>query len=595
MTLTPAQTHALRALADRLSAAPRGLRSALVRDTALALGLSVTSVYRRLKEMDVTGKRKTRSDAGRRKVDRDLALLVGGLVHTAQRANDKRTTTIKEAVRIVADNGLGVPDPETGEIVMPSVSTVARAMRAMGCHPSQLGRGKATGRMRSPHPNWMWQVDASVCVLYYLPGGRMSVLDERIYNARKPGRLADIGDQRITRYVVVDHCTGYLYVRYALERGESATGVLTTLIEAMSDRGPRDPMHGVPLHLYADKGSGNRNGLITEFCERLGVKLLYHAAGTANATGAVEKAQDIVERHFEGRLRFTEISQIEQIQALADRWRRHFNAHAVHTRLRVPRSVAWLRITDDQLRTASRDALIAISHWPVVERTVARDMTVRVDTRLPQYGVQVYDLRNLAYAGLSPSDKVRVELNPFRAPAVIVIKTMPDGTERRWDVEPIQRDEWGFDAAAPVAGLEYRSLPDTVSDKSLKDIAERAAPTEQVRHPYPDIDIMADLREAPLSMRPAGRDVLGRPPVAETVLLTHMQASLRLKDRQPEAFERNAVGCMDYILQQYPDRVPEDKLDELAAEIGRRFGPVRPATYTTFNMDGPARAMGGAS
>lgn len=595
MPLTPAQNLALRALADRLTASPRGRRSALVQDTALTLGLSTTSVYRRLKEMGATDKRKTRSDAGRRKVDRDLALLVGGLVHTAQRANGKRTTTIKEAVRIVADNGMGVADPETGEITMPSVSSVARTMREMGCHPSQLGRGKATGRLRSPHPNWMWQIDASVCVLYYLPGGRMSVLDERLYNARKPGRLVDIGDHRITRYIVADHCTGYLYVRYALERGESAAGVLTTLIEAMSDRGPRDPMHGVPLHLYADKGSGNRNGLMAEFCARLGIKSLYHAAGTANATGAVEKAQDIVERHFEGRLRFTEVSQLEQIQTLADRWRRHFNAHAVHTRLRVPRSVAWLRITDEQLRTASRDALIAISHWPMVERTVARDMTVRVDTRLPQYGVQVYDLRNLAYAGISPSDKVRVELNPFRAPAVIVIKAMPDGTERRWDVEPLRYDEWGFDAAAPVAGVEYRSLPDTLSDKVLKDIATHSAPTEQTRHPYPDIDIMADVREAPLSMRPAGRDILAVVPAADAVPLTHMQAASRIKDRQPDAFARSATACMDYIRQTYPDRVPEDKLDELAAEIGRRFGVVRAATYTSFNMGGPARAVGGAS
>ena len=122
----------------------------------------------------------------------------------------------------------------------------------------------------------------------------------------------------------------------------------------MSDRGPRDPMHGVPSILYMDKSGGNQSSLIRNFCATLGIELHYHAAGNAPATGSVEVAQNIVEREFEGRLRFADVRDLEQLQEMADRWRRHYNAHAVHRRLACTRNAAWLRITPEQLRAGYR-------------------------------------------------------------------------------------------------------------------------------------------------------------------------------------------------------------------------------------------------
>lgn len=576
MRLTQTQTAALRALAARIERAPHGARSELVAQGARELGLSRATLYRHLRTLGVVDERKTRADAGRRCVTREQALAVAGLVHVARRANGKQTMTIKRAADIVAANGIAGLDAEGA----PSVSTVARAMRDYGCHPGQLKTGKATGRMRSPHPNWCWQIDASVCVLYYLPGGKMRLLDERMFNERKPGRLADIGDQRITRYVVVDHCTGALYLRYALERGESALGVLTTLIEAMADRGERDPMHGVPFRLYLDKSGGNKSGLVGEFCTRMNIEALYHAAGAANATGAVEVAQNIVEREFESRLRFTDVRDLEGLQAMADRWRRHFNAHVRHTRHKMTRNQAWLRIKPDQLRTASREAMQAVAHWRAEERTVSRSLTISVDTRLPAWGACEYDLRALVAAGIAKGDKVRVELNPFEAPAVTIIKAMPDGVERRWSVSPINKDEFGFDAAAPVLGESYASQPDTRGDKALKEIEAAAAPTAEARergekHAYSGIDVMADVREAALTLRAEGRDILGAAPVAAPVPLTLAQAVKQLRGMAPDAFARNAVGCRELVEQRYASSVPESALRELADELSRRFGAPR--------------------
>ena len=577
-TLTPAQAAALRTLAGKLETADRGQRQRLIAEGVKLLGVSRATLYRMLGRVGALDTRSTRSDAGKRCVTREQALAVAGLVQTARRANGKQTMPLQLAAQLAAANGMAGLTPEN----LPSASTLSRTMREMGCHPGQLKTGKATGRLRSPHPNYCWQVDASVCVLWYLPGGKMTLLDERLYNARKPGRLADIGDLRITRYVVVDHCSGFFTLRYAREKGESAMGVLSALIDAMADRGPKDPMHGVPFHIYMDKSGGNTSSLLAEFCQRMGIEPIYHAAGTANATGAVEVCQNIVERQFESRLRFADVADLDNLQALADRWRVHFMAHAMHSRLGCSRSLAWTRIRADQVRTASREAMQAIAHWKREERTVSRALTITVDTRLPGFGVQDYDLRALAYAGLNKGDKVLAELNPFEAPAVTIIKTMPDGEERRWTVKPMEKDAFGFDAGAAIIGQEFKSQPDTVSDKAIKDIAADATPTEDakaqgIKHPYSNVDAMADVRTPRvLYLCQRGTDVLGTVPKAAPVPLTLAQAMQRLRTMAADAFQLDPRGCRALVSARFPmGMVPEDGLDALAQALTDRFGPTR--------------------
>jgi transposase InsO family protein len=480
MPLSLAQQDYLRDVGKAVGNAPHGDKRALVKGAAKTLGMSVQTVYRHLETMGLTpgarGERKKRSDAGKRSVGPDLALTIGGMVQTARRLNDKKTMTVEGACAIQAANGLGVVDPETGEVAMPHHSTVMRTMRELGCHPKQLKRGSPTGRVRSRHPNASAQLDSTVCVLYRF-GGKIAIMDERLYNERKPGKLVEINNLRIIRYVYTDHATHNFYLHYVLAPGENAAGVLETLIAAMSDRGPRDPMHGIPGHLYLDPSSAHRSSLLAEFCKRLGTKLQHHTPGRANATGSVEKAHHIVETQFEGRFRFTAVQGLEELQALADKWRMHYNATAIHSRHGMSRNAAWQKIRAEQLRTASREALAAVCHWGHVERTVSGSMTISVDTKLPGIGKQEYDLRNLANYGVVPGDKVLAELNPFRAPDIYVIKKMPDGSERRWEVSPIMKDEWGFDASAPVMGESYKAMPKTLIDHALDDIQNIANPS----------------------------------------------------------------------------------------------------------------------
>lgn len=601
MDMSPAQKDFLHSIACALREAPPagGARAVIVARAAETLGCSVKTVYARLKKhTGWTSGKKKRTDAGKLSVSEDVAMTAAGVMHTATRVKGKRLLSIKHTRSILQGNGLGNVNPETGEVTMPSAETLSRAMRAHGCHPKQLAAGKPTITMRSLHPNQIWQVDASVCVLFYLPGGKVSLMDEKKYYKNKLENIYKIAKERVVRYVVTDHTSGSIFLRYEQQRGEDARGVIDTLIAAMCDRGPRDPMKGAPFILLADKGGGNTASLMQEFLGNLHIRFIAHATARSNVKGSVEKGQDIVERNFEGLLRFKSIPDLATLQGHADAWRRHFNAHAIHSRHKKSRNAVWLTISDEQLRTVERPVLEAIAHWGEVTRQVSNQFTISVDTRA--FGMRKYDLRELGYHGLCAKDTVRVRLNPFKAPVITVMKTKADGTELIFDVAPIEEDVHGFDSLAPVIGEEFRSLPDTRTDKVLKEIrkqaydvatleeADKAAKSKQL--PYAHIDVMADIREAPLYMRGKGQALQVGAKTAQPMPLNHVQAAARLREMCVEAWEHNAVGCMDLIKARYPQNVPENALQELASAMRDRF---MPKTATILTMPARPQERGG--
>ena len=123
--------------------------------------------------------------------------------------------SIKDAVKYWEASGEGIMNPETGEIIMPSVETISRAMRRYGCHPDQLRAASPAVRMRTEYPNQAWQADASVCVLYRIPGSdKIGLVKEKSYNGKKPENLFKIRQNRIVRYLEVDHYSGNFYLRY---------------------------------------------------------------------------------------------------------------------------------------------------------------------------------------------------------------------------------------------------------------------------------------------------------------------------------------------------------------------------------------------
>jgi hypothetical protein len=260
----------LRDLAARLAAAPHGGRTAMVDAAAQTLRVSRQEVYRRLAAVGFSSGRKPRADRGRCMVDEDVAKKAAALVQGARRKTGKKTMPLSEALEILRENGVGQVDQETGEVVLPqSSTTLSRAMRKYGCHPAMLVQGKPHSHMQSPHPNWCWQIDASLCVCSicqgWTPGhGGRGLLQEQDQELERVAR------ERVWRYVVTDHYSGALSSATS-GAGENAENSWRRS-PAMQPRGMEDPMHGVRGNCH---GHGSANTSISaEFLQNMKVNVL---------------------------------------------------------------------------------------------------------------------------------------------------------------------------------------------------------------------------------------------------------------------------------------------------------------------------------
>lgn len=572
--MRPRQVEYFVGLKAALESAPQGKRGRLVRRAARLLGTSESSIYRRLEAVGFDSGRKRRVDEGTTCVDRDLALTASGLIREATRANGKKTLSINTVTGILEENGLGpLLNENTGEVSMPSPGTVARAMRLHGCHPDQIGQGAPHVQQRSLHPNHVWQMDASVCVLFYLPNGKAKVLDERLYNPKKPGNLAKLNKERVVRWVITDHYSGAIFAWYSLGAEDAATAI-ETLIRAMCKRADGDLLHGAPRILYTDPGGAYDCELMRGFLKRIGVRYIPHAAGNARATGSVEAAQNIVETQFEGRLRMYDIGSLDQLNECLTSWRLMFNTHAVHSRYSKSRNSLWLTIAEEQLRVpASEEALRALVASHPESRKVKGNLLISFAPK--GYKALCYSLRNIP--GVSVGSYVYVSVNPFEAPAVDVAVKLPGEDERVYTIAPVQKDKAGFALNAPVIGEEYKALPDTRTDKVLKDMdkAAFAAPTlaaaQQARKakkkPWQEINIMADIEAArkPVYLPRRGRrlelDVRGR----ELAPISAVEAALRLRPGLAAQGVAWGPEHLDVLKARYPGGVPVEALEDIAA------------------------------
>lgn len=564
-----------------------GERGRIVARLAETLNRSLNTTYQYLKKYGgwESGK-KPRKGKGETCVPEALCRKIAGLVICGDRANGKRPMCIKDAVKRWEANGEGIADPETGEVTMPSVETISRAMRRYGCHPDQLRVASPSVRMRTEYPNRLWQADASVCVLYRIRGtGNIGLMKEESYNEKKPENLIKIRNTRIVRYIVVDHCSGNFYLRYEQAAGEDAKGFLDTLIDAITDRGPQDVMHGVPEILYTDPGPGPASSLVTGFCGQMGITPAQHVPGRARATGSVEKCQDIVECKFESRLRFLEVPDVAQLQVLADRWRRYFCATAIHTRTKKTRNDVWLSIPAEKLRTAEADVMHSIAAWGEVRCQVKDDFTISADTRT-HYGVRRYDLRELGYHGLQVRDSVSVRLNPYKAPSIIAVIEKADGEKLSFEVPPMQFDGAGFDLGAPAFGEGFKAMPKTRAEKTLEAIKKEAYGVQSVEEAdkmrragkpaYAGIDIMADVKEAPVYLKKAGTPLQVEEQKADVPPMKRLSFALMMRRDHPDVWrDDNTDECAEWLRTRYPDTVPGNEIEAVIERMREKFAPKR--------------------
>ncbi len=428
-------------LKHRLEQAPHGDRSAMVKRGADMLGVTTMTVYRNLKQVGYTTNRKARSDKGNIEISIDELKIISALVYHSQKGNQKELLSIKTAIKYAYANGQIKKVYNEG--------TVARLLRENKLSLKQLKRAKPHVKLRTEHPNQLWQIDPSICVLYYMEGGKkMGIMKKDEFYKNKPHNFEKIANDRVLRYVVTDHYSGAFYCKYYLGSGETREVLFDFLVSAMSQKDRiKNPFEGVPKMLYWDRGSANSSPLIKKFLDQLGVKHTAHDTGNSRAKGQVEQANNLIERNFEGLLYLEKdnIQSIEKLNELCELWQRYFQSSPryAHTRHGMPRFTAWRKITKEQLRFCPPvhvcKMLLADK---ASERVVKGDYNIHFDGK--KYNVSEVD--NIAIGA-----KVAVCVNPYAYPNIRVTHANRFGEMVTYDIAPLTQDDWGFDSDAKEA------------------------------------------------------------------------------------------------------------------------------------------------
>lgn len=469
----PALTERLMSIATTAATLGHGEKTAYLSKAAQDLGWSMDKLYRHLKKVAVQPTRRRRADAGNTALTLEEARLISATVLSGARKNGKRIMSITRAATMLRANGMIRAESVDADGVCTPLSetTLARALREYSLHPDQLTQPAPAVHMQSKHPNHVWEIDPSLCVLYYLPqnvqgkDSGLRVMEHDEFYKNKPNNLVKVMADRVWRYVGTDHYSGTIVTRYYYG-GENAKNISDFLIYMMGAQSEltrditRDPIRGVPVMVMLDPGSANTSAAFKTLCAALGIHVQINKPKAPRAKGQVEKGNDIVETAFESGLRFIEVTDIDQLNTMAERWMRYYNSTEIHSRHGMTRYTCWNRITSEQLVIAPPAA-----HCRDLAYSVPKESKVNTFLEI-KFSGNVYSVKTVP--NVMVGQKVMVAKNPWREDAAQVAWVDADGVERWQVVEPVQFNEGGFAENAVVIGEQYRAHADTPAQTNLK-------------------------------------------------------------------------------------------------------------------------------
>jgi len=521
--------------------------------------------------------------------EHEARLLAATMTESARgKGGAKQLMSLGHAVDTLRAQGLiqaGRVDPETGELKLLSLSAISRGLKRFGLHQDQLRQPTPHQPIRTLHPNARWEIDASVCVVYYLPGGGAVVeeLDPAKHYKNKPEHIQAISQQRVIRYVMSDHCSGVLLWHY-YPHSESGAHTVAFLARCMARQAnPAIPVHGAPFRLVVDPGA-TAAGTVERFCGLAGIDLEPTGRRNPRAKGSVEKGNDIIEHAFEAGLRFQKqrVTDFDSLNALADVFQAHWGATAIHSRHGLTRFAAWAKIQPHELRITEGEAVL---------RTLATEhpATPKVNGELTvAYRGQDWDVSDVP--GANVGDRIAVLWSPLlgadgQGHAVAVLTDPATGREVYRPLPLVARDDWGFRSDAPVDGERYARPKDTAADRARKDLAMLASGTTTLRddelarrrkgfRPLAGLDDgrgidpyrTADTAEPVAWLPRRGTDHRVRVPIVETPVLDHVAAALRLAPLVRAAGGAWGPERYQWLAERYPAGVPEDALEALVRD-----------------------------
>jgi transposase InsO family protein len=554
-------------------AAPSGGKAEIYAAACKNLCVSLPTLHRYLKETMIREPRKQRSDAGQLNLSLQQAQMLSAVLMEGYRANDKKISSVAVALKRLRKNYPRFAEwcnTVTGEQKLLSTSACARALRHYKLHPDQLRVQTSAQAQRSLHPNDVWQIDASISTLFYVPEGGVSDMSPAVFYKNQPGNFEKIKRQRLTRNVITDHTSGAIFVHY-VAGGESIANMADSFLKAIEPRNGQ-MMHGVPFHLCMDPGSGFA-GAFKNLLTRLQCTPVVNQAGNPRAKGQVENAHNLVECDFESGFKYTDVPSLEWINAQAQDWMRYYNSTRIHSRHGLTRYAKWMEITQEQLRLVNPDIARAL-----LLENYKTPKVVDLQVRFAGKYWSVKDIANVVNG-----ETLRVTYNPFNAASAYVISTDVDGHEQLIEIPEVAKGEHGFEAEAALIGREYKSQPDTLADTNRK-LVERLAtgtasdeeaararkakvvPFGGLLQPYAHHADVPDVTMMP--RRGTELDTGMKTPVAKPVVYSGFDLATWLVDNGVAMTpERNAL-----VAELYPNGVPEEALLSVKARLTVRAG-----------------------
>jgi hypothetical protein len=511
---------------------------------------STAKAYKILKEQGWESGRAKRKDAGTSSLDETLLVAVAAMAKLGIRKNGKTTLPVTVIRSILLSRGLdiSVGDSRLRELLR---------IKHLSVEDSKIPTPHQP--MRSEYPNQVHCVDPSNALLYYAPGGKQKMVgDEEEYKNKH--FLKD--KPKCWRYVLTDHYSDSICVRYYADWGENAANMYDFLLYAWGQKPLKAYVfHGVPKLLIWDCGSGNIAKATTNALGAFGVKTLPHLPGHPRAKGQVEQGNRLVETQFESRLRFEPVGSIEELNAAVERWCAAYNANLIaglDSRLRRDgkivgvRAHLWQRITLEELRELPDEQTCRqVFTRGVQRRKVKGDLSISmVHPRMSQS--LRYSLRDLP--GILVGMEVSVQPVLLSKAGVCMVSYEHEGEGVSFEVEPIQYDEAGFRVDAPVFGEKYKRPKDTEREKQAKRLEQQGLES-----------VMGPAHSFIKAENPFMRQREGTPiEVAETIpiheiIISAVEAAKRVKAECGEVPE----GFINALREQYPEGVPARIVDEV--------------------------------
>ena len=548
-----------------------GERAAVISEMSRLFGFCEASAYRALRDNGWTSGRKRRSDSGSSAAGDKVLDMAAALLQNSVRKNGKKTMSVQTARAVLLQNGFDLPI---------STRQLAALLRERTLSPSETAKPSPHQRMRTERPNQVHFADPSVALMYFAPNGKQKFLrDDEVYK-NKPF-LEGRENLKCWRYVLTDHFSGSICVRYYAAAGENSANMYDFLLYAWGKK--KDPLynfHGLPDLLIWDCGSANVSKPVTNALKALRVETKPHLPGNPRAKGQVENANNIVECQFESLLRLEEVGSMEELNDAAERWCAAFNANQLeHRDTRLTRGgrkvgsrqMLWNWIKKDELRELPDEAVCRqIFTTGIQTRTVGGDLAISFVH--PKFNAATrYSLSGLPDIMVGMAVNVQPILTDDEALALVSWQSR-SGETLSFEVKPIEYDRSGFDVSAPVFGQGYKSQPDTLVEKNAKRLADIAASDGEANVPFAKatdgkgLKTHSLIRTAadPFYKTQTGRQVEVAADTVEVhdIYISPVEMAKRFKARTgfiPEGFIAS-------LKKEWPDGVPSQLVDDYVAE-----------------------------